>query len=344
MLRVPSGITMDQLVQQISRELGTNIGSATQWKLWKGYQMTAPPLTEGEEYGLVPRELATGASLEPIKKRDIDFTKEIRRHGRMVTVTVEITKVQQKVKVPPEVTLSPLIRTHVATTPLPAESVLSWVKITGRGAAGRLQEGDMVEIKTGNQELSKCFVSRGWGEFAEPFEMDINAREEPEVLAEANELNPAIGANAQYYQGLERLPRLMPVRGLLIFPQDIERPQFDSPAFTGLSAERMRTVRPMKKIRWVLIGSKGKKLSQSQEATIPEDAQLVQLWSQVAKTKIPVIESSEVAWWRQFRNGHEIWYGPPITIQEGDLLHIEVKEQKKIALKGKKQRNCFKGR
>jgi hypothetical protein len=338
MLRVPSRITMDQLLQQIGQELRVNLGNAVHWQLWKGDQVAAPPLVDGEIYGLVPRVIQVRANLEPVKKRDIEFTSEIRKYGQLVAVTAELAKVQHKAKVPPEITPPQLVRTHVAISSLPPDSLLSWGKITGRGIPGKLQEGDVVEIKVGNQEISKCYVYTGWGKFAEPFEMDISAREEPEVLAEANRLNPAIGMNPQYYQGLEKLPRLMPVRELLIFPGDIERSSMDSSTLTGLTADRMRTVGPMKRIRWIVTGSKGKEISQIQEATIPEDVLLIQFWMEVIKAKIPAIESTEVAWGRQFRNGHEIGHGPPITFQDGDLIHIEIKEQKKLVVKGTKSR------
>jgi hypothetical protein len=174
-------------------------------------------------------------------------------------------------KVPSEVTLSQLIRMHVAVPPLPATAVFTWGKVTGKGAPGRLQEGNVVEVKPGNQEPSRCFVYKGFGQFADPLEIDISTAEEPEVLAEANRLNAQVGMNAQYYQGLEKLPRLMPVKERLIFPKDIERSQMDSPTQTGLVAERIRTVGPMRRIRRMLTGSKGKELSGVQDATIPED-------------------------------------------------------------------------
>jgi hypothetical protein len=68
---------------------------------------------------------------EPIKKRHIDFASEIRKHGKMVTITVIIAKVQQRTKTPPEVTLSELIRRHTAVPSLPGETMLSWGTITG---------------------------------------------------------------------------------------------------------------------------------------------------------------------------------------------------------------------
>jgi hypothetical protein len=79
----------------------------------------------------------------------------------------------------------------------------------------------------------------------------------------------------QYYQGMDRLPRLMPVKELLIFPRDIERSHVDSPTATGLTAERMRTVGPMKKVKWILVNKKGKELSQIQEAVVPEEVPLI---------------------------------------------------------------------
>jgi hypothetical protein len=190
LITVPRRITMKQSVEQTGRELAINIGEGSNWQLWREDKMAAPPLVEGEEYGLVPAETASKPTLEPIKKRDIDFTSEIRRHGKMIAVTVTIAKVQQRIRTPQEVTLSQLIRKHMAVPSLPAETMLSWGRITGRGAPGRLQEDDMVEIKLGNPEVSRCFVYQGWGQFAEPFEVDLNAIEEPEFIAEANRLNP----------------------------------------------------------------------------------------------------------------------------------------------------------
>jgi hypothetical protein len=82
MIQVPNRITMDQLVEQIGRELGTNIGKGANWKLWKGDQIAAPPLTEGEEYGSVPSEISGKPGIEPVKKRDIDFTSESEGTGK----------------------------------------------------------------------------------------------------------------------------------------------------------------------------------------------------------------------------------------------------------------------
>jgi hypothetical protein len=152
----------------------------------------------------------------------------------MVTVAVIIAKVQQKFKVPREVTLSQLIRKHTAISSLPAETTLSWGTVTGRATPGMSQEEDMVNIAVSNPETSRCFVYKGLGQFTEPFEMGLNLTEEPELLAEANRLNPELGLNVQYYQGLERLPRLMPVRDLSIFPREIERSQLDSPTASEL--------------------------------------------------------------------------------------------------------------
>jgi hypothetical protein len=67
-----------------------NIGNASLWQLWKEDHMVSPPLSDGEEYGLVPRELEVRVGLEPIKKRDIGFTSEIRKHGNMVTVVIAL--------------------------------------------------------------------------------------------------------------------------------------------------------------------------------------------------------------------------------------------------------------
>jgi hypothetical protein len=89
------------------------------------------------------------------------------------------------------------------------------------------------------------------GKFADPIEIDLNTVDEPELLAKANRLNPELGMNVHYCQGLERLPGLMPVKELLIFPRDIERSHLDSPTATGLTAERMRTVGTMRKIKWI---------------------------------------------------------------------------------------------
>jgi hypothetical protein len=68
MMKVPNRITMEQLVRQISRELGADIGNATQWKLWRGDHMAAPPLTEGEEYGLIQTEIRTRPVTKPISR------------------------------------------------------------------------------------------------------------------------------------------------------------------------------------------------------------------------------------------------------------------------------------
>jgi hypothetical protein len=59
---------MEQLVQQISQELKTDIGSANLWQLRKGDQAAAPPPVDGEVYGLVPKEIATRVNLELINK------------------------------------------------------------------------------------------------------------------------------------------------------------------------------------------------------------------------------------------------------------------------------------
>jgi hypothetical protein len=86
-------------------------------------------------------------------------------------------------KTPPEATLSQLIRRHPTVSALPADTVFSWGRITA-GSPGRLQEGDIVEIKVGTQEASRCFVYTGFGQFAEPFEMNVVERGEAELLAE----------------------------------------------------------------------------------------------------------------------------------------------------------------
>jgi hypothetical protein len=130
----------------------------------------------------------------------------------------------------------------------------------------------------------------------------------------------------------------MPIRELLIFPKDIERSSMDSPTVTNLAAERMKTVGPMRRVKWMLSGSKGKELSQVQEVAIPEDILPIQFWLEIVKGKIPTAESSEISWGRQFRNGHGIVHGPPITVRDGDLLHITVREQKKITVGGKKHK------
>jgi hypothetical protein len=131
---------MEQLVRQISQELGVEIGNASLWQLWNGYQPIVPPLVDGEQYGLVPRDLEVTNDLKPIKKTDIDFTTQTRRHGRMVTVAVGIAGVQQRIKTPPEVTLSQLIRRHTAVPALSAETMFARGKITVRGSPGKLQE------------------------------------------------------------------------------------------------------------------------------------------------------------------------------------------------------------
>jgi hypothetical protein len=110
--------------------------------------------------------------------------------------------------------------------------------------------------------------------------MDVVARGEAELLAEANRLNPRIGASPQYYQGVQKLPNLAPVKELLIFPQEIERSSLDSPTQTNLTADRMRTVGPMKAIRWSLTGKKNKAVSPAFDAEVPEDVLLIQLWNE----------------------------------------------------------------
>jgi hypothetical protein len=130
--------------------LGIDIGNASLWQLWKEDQPVVPPLVDGEQYGLVPKELEVRVGPEPTKKGDIDFTSETRKHGKMVMVAVGIAGAQQRIKTPPEVTLSQLISRHTAVPALQAETTFTWGKITGRGTPGKLQEGDTVEIKTGN--------------------------------------------------------------------------------------------------------------------------------------------------------------------------------------------------
>jgi hypothetical protein len=226
------------LVREIGRELGTDLGSPMRWLLWKGDQPVMPPLINGEEYGLVPADISSSVSQEPVTKRDIDFRSQIRRHGRMVTVIVSILGVRQTLKVPPEATLSQLIRRNPTVSPLPPETTFSWGNVT-MGAPGRLQDGDVVEVKVGSQEISKCHVYTGFGQFAKPFEMDVVVRGEADLLAEANRLNPRIGSSVQYYQGAQKLPNLVPAKDVLIFPQEIERSSMDSPTETGITADRM---------------------------------------------------------------------------------------------------------
>jgi hypothetical protein len=89
----------------------------------------------------------------------------------------------------------------------------------------------------------------------------------------------------------------------------------------------------MKKIKWILVNKNGKEIPQIQEATVPEEVLLSQFWAEITKVKIPTASSSRVPWGRKFGNGHEIGHGPLVTIRKGDLLHIEIQEQRKVMLK-----------
>jgi hypothetical protein len=256
MVRVPDRIVHEQVVREIGRELELDLGSPIRWRLWKGNHPAMPPLVEGNEYGLVPADISSSISTEPLVKRDIDFTSQIRRHGPMATVIISVLGTRQTVKVPPETTLSQLIRRNMTVGTLPPETVFSWGNVT-LGAPGRLQDGDIVEIKVGGNEVSRCHIYTGFGQFAEPFEMDVVARGEAELLTEENRLNPRIGTSAQYYQGTKKLASLIPAPDLLIFPKEIERSSMDSPTETGIAADPMRKVGPLKTIRWSLVTKKG---------------------------------------------------------------------------------------
>jgi hypothetical protein len=63
---------------------------------------------------------------------------------------------------------------------------------------------------------------------------------------------------------------------------------------------------------------------------LPEDVLLIQLWLEQVKEKVPTIESSQIEWGKQSREGVETGHGMPLTIQEGDRLQIIIKDQKKI--------------
>jgi hypothetical protein len=153
MVRIPDRITHEDLVKEVGRELELDLGRPMRWWLWMGDRPAAPPLVEGNEYGLVPADISSSISTESIAKRNIEFTSQIRRHGPMSTVIVSVLGTRQTMKVPPEVTLSQLIRRNMTVGTLPPETVFSWGSVTS-GAPGRLQEGGIVEIKVGGNEVS----------------------------------------------------------------------------------------------------------------------------------------------------------------------------------------------
>jgi hypothetical protein len=285
---------------------------------------------------MVPAQLLDSVSLEPLKKSDIESISQVGRHGRMVSVVASILGVQMRQKTPPEVTLCQLVRRNPTLTTMPPETVFSWGRTTA-GAPERLQDGDVIEIQVGTQVVSRCIVYLGMGQFAAPFEMNVVARGEAELLAEANRLNPRIGLTPQYYQGVQKLPNLTPAAELLIFPQEIERTSMDSPTETGITAEKMRRVGPMKTIKWTLTDRAGKDASEAVDAVVPEDVTLIQLWLECVKVKYPDVESSRIEWGRQAREGVDIGHGMPLTIQDGDRLHIKCKSGKKVPAGGRKQ-------
>jgi hypothetical protein len=330
MLEVPDRIRFEKLVTEVGRELGTDLGNPLTWQLWKGDQPAMPPLINGEECGLVPADIPASVSQEPLTKSQIEFISQIRRHGRMVPAMVSVLGVQHRQKIPPEVTLSQLIRRHPTVSTLPPETIFSRARIT-TGSPGRRHRGNQ------GRNLRRFFVYVGFGQFAEPFEMDVVERGEAELLAEANRLNPRIGTTPQYFQGAQKLPNWAPVRELLIFPQEIERSSMDSPTGTGVTAERMRMVGPLKTITWSLVDKKGKGVSPACDAVIPEDVLLLRLWLECVKEKLPTVESPEIDWGKQTRNGVDIGHGMPLVIQYGDRLHIKVKTAKKAPAGGKKQ-------
>jgi hypothetical protein len=56
-MMVPNRITMDHLVEQAGWERGLDLGNGSSWQLWKGDQMAATALIDGEGYGLIPKEI-----------------------------------------------------------------------------------------------------------------------------------------------------------------------------------------------------------------------------------------------------------------------------------------------
>jgi hypothetical protein len=138
-LEVLDRIRIENLWEQAQRELGRSLAIGTPWQLWQGDRTAQPPPKDWEEYGLVPAEIPTEPVVPQIAKRDIDFTSEIRKHGKMVTVKVSLNGTEQTMKVTPESSLSHLLRRHTAVPTLPEETVFNWGTTRGTGKPGAVR-------------------------------------------------------------------------------------------------------------------------------------------------------------------------------------------------------------
>jgi hypothetical protein len=275
-LEIPDRIKIENLWEQAQRELGMSLAIGSSWQIWQGSQLAQPPYKEGEEYGVVPQEMPREPVVPQLSKRDIEFISEVRKLGQMVTVKPLVNGVECVRKVPPESTISQLLRTHVAVSLLPADTVFNWGTIRGRGKPGALEEGDRIRFGIASAVKTKCYVYKGRGEFTNALEVGLNVRLEAEFIDIANQAFPGLGREVQYYRGMEELPVLTAVPDLLVFPKKIKRPEGDSPVQTAASLKSRRTAGPLRKIKWVVVDRAWNAQSKFQDAVVPEDIALIQ--------------------------------------------------------------------
>jgi hypothetical protein len=168
--------------------------------------------------------------------------------------------------------------------------------------------------------------------------MDLNIRLEAELIDMANQMQPSLGREVQYHRGVEELPVLTAVPDLPIFPKSVKLPEGDSPTSTTTRAKPSRTVGPLRKIKWVVVDRGGKAQSEFQDAVVPEDIALIQLWGEQVLPKGTAVAPPTIAWGRHFRSGHEIGSGTVSSIEDGDLVQVGLPEAKSgigIIKKGK---------